>query len=87
MKEQGYKTSVLLHWNAEKKREEIWLFIQLSSSIRVEQVSDVTRIATRIISRRPLATMPAESYLHGKTVKRVNGWLAGPITEEEAATL
>jgi hypothetical protein len=85
MKEQGYETSVLLHWNAEKQREETWLHIGLGHS--TESSKNIRRIATRELGQSPLIVVIAETYLNGNDICGSRNWLAGPITEEEVARL
>lgn len=77
----------LLHWNAEKQREENWLFLEFPSCVYVEHAQLVMEIASSVLGRRPLVALAAETYLRGNKMVRPRDWLAGPITEEEAAAL
>jgi len=81
-----YETNVLLHWNADKQREEIWLHIGLPEK-SMESPGIARRIATKELGYSPLTVICAATYLHGRGASGSRHWLAGPITEEEAATL
>lgn len=81
-----YETSVLLHWNAEKQCDERWLYIALKRWTMQSYVY-VTSIAREILNRCPPVVVSADEYLWKNDLKKSTGWLAGPLTEEEAEKL
>lgn len=81
-----YKTAVLLHWNAEKQREETWLCVSLSRN-SMWSPGIAKEIAAKELGYQPLVVVNAATYLNGKDSGGSRHWLAGPLSEEEAARL
>ena len=79
-----YTTAVLLHWNAERQREEHWLLIEFRGHY---QNPSGNTVFEQVCGRKPLCVIDADSYLNGSSASGRCGWLAGPLTEEEANSL
>lgn len=82
--------SVLIHYNSTTQQTELWLCIEESVASRIGPVAiGRNRMhARRILRRSPRSVLPAPAYLNPDiSVDGTQYWLAGPITDQEAAII
>lgn len=87
-----YESFVVRNWNFDADRPELWLMMQfgIAADGCLENISSTRRRlsdeAALLIGRLPQVVKPAEELnVDYHPVKHTLHWVAGPITEQEAA--